>query len=345
MHFNQLIIGQGLAGSLLAYQLMRQNQSVMVVDDGLKYTSSRVAAGMFTPISGKRMVKSWKVDELFPIMQETYLELEKLLDESFLNNQNIQLSFSSIKEQNDFYSALTDKINKYVVPEEITPHNGINAPFGAVEIKQSGWLNTVKFLDAIRKYLQEKNCFMQKEFFANDLVFENEKWQYQSHSFDSVIFCQGYRNKYNSYFAHIPVIDNKGDVFTVTTDVLDDKKIYKRGCYAVQLEQGIYKVGSTFKWDNDNTTPTKAGFDELNEKTEALINGAYQVIDHYVGIRPTTKDRRPILGKHTQHKNMYVFNGLGTKGVLLAPHFSKVMADYILHNTLPDAAIAADRLI
>ena len=119
MHYQQIIVGQGLAGSLLAHQLIKLNQQVLVIDNGNVHSSSRIAAGMFTPISGKRMVKSWMVDTLYPEVIATYKELENLLDVQFLNDINIQMSFASIKEQNDFYSALNDKINKYVtVPYE-----------------------------------------------------------------------------------------------------------------------------------------------------------------------------------------------------------------------------------
>jgi glycine/D-amino acid oxidase-like deaminating enzyme len=323
---------------------MKQQQTVLVIDQGLTNTSSRVAAGMYTPISGKRMVKSWMVDELYPTMQQTYTELETLLGETFLTNQHIQLSFASIKEQNDFYSALTDKIEPYV-EQNITPNPGLHAPYGAVEIKQSGWLNTVKFLDSFRTYLQKNNSFWLHEFEEQQLIYKDTNWHYGEHTFDAVVFCQGYRNKYNSLFAHIPVIDNKGDVFRINTDALDQHKIYKRGCYAVNLHNKEYKVGSTYKWDNDNTTPTQEGFEELKTKTDALINGSFEVLEHYVGIRPTTKDRRPILGKHHQYNNLFLFNGLGTKGVLVAPYFSKIMADFILHDIPLDPAISTNRFL
>ena len=327
-----IIVGQGLAGSLLALNLLKQGKSVLIIDDGNTQSSSQIAAGMFTPISGKRMVKSWMVDELYPVMQKTYTELETLLGTHFLINQHIQLSLASIKEQNDFFSALTDKINPYVVTD-IIPHPGLQAPFGAVEIKQSGWLNTVKFLESCKNYFIKHQSYLQQNFDFDNLQQHQQTWVYQqNYQAGSVIFCQGYKNKNNPFFNHIPVIDNKGDVFKISTQVLDDTKIYKRGAYAVNLGNNEFKVGSTYKWDNDDTTPTQAGFDELKLKTDAIINGPYQVLNHWVGIRPTTRDRRPILGKHTTLPHLYIFNGLGTKGVLVAPHFSQLMADFILHQ-------------
>jgi glycine/D-amino acid oxidase-like deaminating enzyme len=342
MHYQQIIVGQGLAGSLLAHQLIKLNQQVLVIDDGNVHSSSRIAAGMFTPISGKRMVKSWMVDSLYPEVIATYKELENLLGAQFLNDMNIQMSFASIKEQNDFYSSLNDKINKYVITET-TPHQGIHAPFGAVEITHSGWLNTLLFTEAFKKYLTNLNSFLQEQFDFSALTYYNQKWHYKNHTANSVVFCQGYQNKNNPYFKHIPVIDNKGDVFKIKTTALNNQKIYKRGAYAVNLFDDVFKVGATYKWDNDDTTPTPQGYAELKDKTDVLIDGSYEVLEHVVGIRPTTKDRRPILGKHEQEQNMYLFNGLGSKGVLIAPYFSKIMADFILNNTVIDNEISTNR--
>jgi glycine/D-amino acid oxidase-like deaminating enzyme len=342
MHYHQIIVGQGIAGSLLAYQLLKLNQQVLVIDNGNPNSSSRIAAGMYTPISGKRMVKSWMVDTLYPVLISIYKELEKTLGTRFLNDINIQLSFASIKEQNDFYSALNDKINHYV-QTEITPHSGLNAPFGAVEITHSGWLNTIVFLDTFKQHLQRQNSFVQEDFDYDALTYHNNQWHYKNHSANTVVFCQGYHNKHNPFFKHIPLIDNKGDVFKIKTTALNQHKIYKRGAYAVNLYDNVFKVGSTYKWDNDDTTPTPEGYAELNEKTAVLIKGDYKVLEHFVGIRPTTKDRRPILGKHTEQPAMFMFNGLGTKGVLLAPYFSKIMADFILNDTAIDKEISTNR--
>ena len=220
MHYQQIIVGQGLAGSLLAHQLIKLNQQVLVIDNGNVHSSSRIAAGMFKPISGNRMVKSWMVDTLYPEVIATYKELENLLDVQFLNDINIQMSFASIKEQNDFYSALNDKINKYVITET-TPHQGLHAPFGAVEITHSGWLNTLLFTEAFKKYLTHLNSFLQEQFDYSALTYYNHKWHYKNYTANSVVFCQGYQNKNNPYFKHIPVIDNKGDVFKIKTTALN----------------------------------------------------------------------------------------------------------------------------
>jgi glycine oxidase len=342
MKVDYIIVGQGLAGSLMAYRLWQHQKTFVVIDAGSTHTSSHIAAGMFTPISGKRMVKSWMSDTLYPEMQTTYLELEKLLHASFLHNCNIQLSFASVKEQNDFFAALSDKLIPYV-EENIQINSGLQTPFGAVEIKQSGWLNTQLFLTKFKQWLIEQQAFLQETFDYAALTNTPTNWTYKHLEANGVIFCEGYKNHNNPWFKHIPVIENKGDVFVVSTQVLDDKKIYKRGAYAVHLPNGTYKIGSTYKWNNANPTPDETGFNELKLKTDALLNGEYKVLQHLAGIRPTTKDRRPILGKHQTLNGLYMFNGLGTKGVLLAPYFSKLMFDLAVHHTIPEQEINMSR--
>jgi glycine oxidase len=337
MQYDFVICGQGLAGSLLAYQFIKSGYRVLVIDAGLNNTSSHIAAGMFTPISGKRMVKSWMVDELYPVMIETYKELEQVLGVSFLNEKNIQLSFASIKEQNDFFSALNDKTGHYVI-EHITPSAGLQAPFGAVEITHSGWVNTSVFLHAFKQYLIERNAYWQHHFQHDELINQEESYLYQHLNFKCLIFCEGYQHINNPFFKHIEVIENKGDVFLLNIPQLDDEKIYKRGAYAVSIDnnQQLFKAGSTYKWNDKNDVPTPEGFEELKHKTDALIAGSYNIMQHFAGIRPTTKNRRPILAQHPQHQNMFVFNGLGTKGVLLAPYFSRAMFKLITQGVAPE---------
>jgi glycine oxidase len=340
--YQHLIVGQGLAGTLLAIELMKHGRSVLVIDEGAPYTSSRVAAGMFTPVSGKRMAKSWMIDELYPVMRDTYKALEQQLGQSFFYEKNIQLSFSSIKEQNDFFSALDDKIGEYVITD-VPPAEGLKAPFGCVEITHSGWVNTIVFLDAARQFLANNNAFIKATFEHDKLQYVNGTWTYDDVTAGQVIFCEGYKNKFNPFFRHVPIIDNKGDVFIFSTKVLSNEKMYKRGPYAVPLDNELFKAGSTYKWDTDDATPTPEGYTELKSRLDELVNGEYRITQHLAGIRPTSRDRRPVLGRHPEYEGLYIFSGLGTKGVLLAPYFSKTMARFVLDGTALNREIDASR--
>jgi glycine/D-amino acid oxidase-like deaminating enzyme len=60
-----------------------------------------------------------------------------------------------------------------------------------------------------------------------------------------------------------------------------------------------------------------------------LIRLPYEIVDQNWGIRPTTPDRRPLLGSHPTYENRVILNGFGTKGVSLAPFFSGQLAAWL----------------
>lgn len=63
-----------------------------------------------------------------------------------------------------------------------------------------------------------------------------------------------------------------------------------------------------------------------------MITCPFEVVYQSAGIRPTVKDRRPLVGQHSQYKNLYILNGLGTRGVIVAPAISKQLYDLIEQN-------------
>ena len=76
--------------------------------------------------------------------------------------------------------------------------------------------------------------------------------------------------------------------------------------------------------------PTSKATDEIKSKLEKILKYPYEIIGQKAGIRPTTQDRRPLIGKHPEIGNAYIFNGLGTKGVSIAPYFSVMFTNWLL---------------
>ena len=75
-----------------------------------------------------------------------------------------------------------------------------------------------------------------------------------------------------------------------------------------------------------------------------MINCKYEVLEHFAGVRPTVKDRRPLVGLHPNHPNMYILNGLGTRGVMLGPFLAHQLFNYIENNIPLDEEINIDRI-
>jgi glycine/D-amino acid oxidase-like deaminating enzyme len=91
--------------------------------------------------------------------------------------------------------------------------------------------------------------------------------------------------------------------------------------------------------------PTETGKAELIEKIEADLNIPYTIMDHQAAIRPTIKDRRPVLGTHPEYANLILFNGLGTKGASLGPYWTSEMVRFLINGDAIDAPVNLSRFI
>lgn len=343
MQTDYLIIGQGLAGTLLAYELIKRNKSFIIIDAFKENTATKVAAGMYNPISGKRMVKSWNADELLNNAMHTYSEIENLTNCKLLFEQNIYQLFGSVKEQNDLSSRMDNADFAQHVNLFPSNENNLKSTFGAFEIKGTGWVYTRLLIEKMNDYFTINNQLINEEFDYQHLHFTNQKWCYKEIIANQIVFCEGYKNINNPYFGYLPFVLCKGEVLTIKCDGITKDKIVKKGIYMVNLGQNIYKVGATYEWNDLTENISEKGKSFLIEKLNDLLQVPFEIISHEANIRPTTKDRKPIIGAHPNFYNMFIINGLGTKGVMHAPYLAKQFLNFIETNTPIDKEIHIER--
>lgn len=336
-HFNFLIVGQGLAGSLFAYHLLKENKSFLVLDNNNEISSSKVAAGMFSPVGGKRMLKTWLADDLINYLDNIYLDLENILQTKFYYKQKILHVFQE-NESNiyDSVSNLTFDDERYQYIEKSSKlsedFNNLNNSIGSIIINKAGWVNTEKLLNSFSNYLKNNNQLLNEQMIYSDLIYKDNKWYYKEYSFDKVVFCEGFKSTKNPYFKYLPFQLCKGEVINIEVENLSKNYILKKGIYLVNLKENNYKVGASYEWKDLSLETTEKGINSIKNKLDKFIITDYKIIRKTAGIRPTVLDKKPLLGEHKDFKNMYIFNGLGTKGVMLAPYFSKILSDFILYN-------------
>jgi glycine/D-amino acid oxidase-like deaminating enzyme len=323
MKYDYLIIGQGLAGSVLAYQLHKRGKSVAVIDEQKYPTSSRVAAGLANPITGPKMVKTWKADVLFPYMEKFYGQIQQETGAHFFKKHILYRPFTSAKEMNDWdgrSAHANDGPFIHKICEPGTHQTNIRDPFGGVEVV-AYVLNVDDFVTEIRCLL-DGNCTFYDGFFEEDkLEILDDYVKYSEIEAAKVIFCTGHSVANSQYFGWLPITPLKGEILEVKIES-DFKTIYNRSCFIIPVENGHFKVGSTYDRQYQNEGITEKGKNEICKKLEALCTMSFSVTKHEAGIRPATLSRKPLMGTHPVHKCLHVFNGLGTKGVTLAPFFS-----------------------
>lgn len=329
-----VIVGQGLAGSVLAYSLWKQGQSVLVLDNPNLASSSKVAGGIYNPVTGKKLTKTWMADDLFPFLADFYTELEKVLGESFFYPLPIYRPFSNIQIQEVFkQEGATDGFAGFgtVDFQGDTYQELVQYSLGGVTTNHSGWLDLPKMLKAFRTFFLEKGIL--KEIQLNlDNVLPEQLVYADNHvqiSFKKLIFCEGDHARRNPFFNWLPFTSVKGEVLTVKI-AQDFDEIINQGVFVIPLGNQSYRVGATYSWHALDGVPTESAQEELLTKYKKLMKPPCEVVEHLAGVRPATKDRRPFLGLHPRFSQLAIFNGLGSKGVSLAPYFAKEMADFLL---------------
>ena len=326
-----LIIGQGLAGSNLAFHLLNENKSVLIVDKHRKNTSSKVAAGLMNPVTGRRFAKTWLAEKIFPYAKSFYKDKEQLLKGNFYHEVSIHRYFGSIEDQNTWMGRSSDnEIKPYIghFSEENT--KGIQNTFGGAEILNGGWLDTNVFLELSRKYFIENDCLIDDDFTISSLKKDTKKIEWNDIQVENIIFCEGYRAKDNPYFDWLPFTFAKGEVLDIKMEGISKDVIHNKNGFILHTSDDNFKVGATFRWNEMNEEPTERSLNELKEKLTKITSNDYYIIDQKASIRPTTKDRRPFIGHNQQHKNIFIFNGFGSKGVTLTPYLANNFTSFLL---------------
>ncbi|MBK7127831.1 MAG: FAD-binding oxidoreductase [Crocinitomicaceae bacterium] len=329
------IIGWGLAGACLAMALFKRKVSFSVIDSDNNF-GTRVAAGLINPIVFKRLTKTWNVDSTLPAAIQFYHEIEYLSGNSLLSKKNIIHPFSSIEEQNNWGMKMQEKaFENYIDFTEKNIIKGIALPYSAGLVKTPGNLNTANFLSSVKSILSAENIQFEQTLFNYDEVEKSPEIEF--------IFCEGSLVTTNPYFKKIPMKPAHGDILTLEIPDLITEDIISKNIFILPIGRQQFKVGSTYNWELQAPTPTTEGKKELLNQLENLISSSYRLINHEAGIRPTIADRRPVIGQHPRQKNCFLFNGLGTKGVLLAPYYANQLAEFLVHGHQPDDDVNVSR--
>jgi glycine oxidase len=330
-----IIVGQGLAGSAVAMRLIEAGKSILVIDQPSKNRSSAIAAGLFNPITGKLMTKTWLADLLFPELHQFYTKTEQYLDGRFYFPHTIYRPFISIEEQNEWMGKSEDAaIAGYIEAIYLNSNYGhqVHDPYGGIVLKQCGYLDTKVFLEKVRTKLDSTNSFLNESFDEDSLIITAENVQYKNFTARKIIFCTGTAQLKSRLVSGVPIRPLKGETLLIQI-AENPEQIYNRGVFIVSAaEKNQFRVGSTYESRELTELITEAGRKELQQKLDDLLVLPYQLVGQDWGIRPTSPDRKPMLGVLPAMENVVFFNGLGTKGVSLAPYFSKQLVAWLLGN-------------
>lgn len=325
-----IIVGLGLSGAALAFRLEKAGKSFLVFDDHSQ-EASKVAGGFMNPVILKRFTLAWKADIQMPKAVSFYSEMEELLGKKFLSPLEIYRRFSSVEEQNNWFQAADKPKLAPYLSTTLVPSVNENIPgnysFGQV-------LNTKRIdprglLESYEAHLLQKGLLVEESFDHAALKVSEEGVEYKGVKAKNIIFCEGFGLLDNPYFKYLPLTGNKGEYIIIKAPGLDLTVGVKSSIFIFPAGEDLYAVGATYSNTDKTPGPTEWAREELVTKLRDLINVDFEVVHQAAGLRPSTIDRRPLVGRHPQHEHVYCCNGFGSRGILLAPMISEELLDYI----------------
>ncbi len=337
-----LIVGQGICGTWLSYYLRKENRSFIVIDNNQPNSASRIAAGIINPVTGRRIVKTWMIDELISFLVPAYKELGIEIGVDAIHQKSLIDFHPTPQMKIAFDDRFRENAEFLFKPKDQGLYfDTFNYDFGFGVVDPCYIVNLKAIIPAWRKKLLESDQLIEDDFELNDLKQTANGFSYKNIQSEKIIFCDGISSTQNSFFKNLPFAPNKGEVILLESPHIPADHIFKKGMMLTQIESNFYWIGSNYLWVFSDDRPTS----QFRQQVESLLKNwlkiPYKIIDHNASIRPANIERRPFIGLHPVHKNIGILNGMGTKGCSLAPYFAKQLADHLVYKKqiLPEADV------
>jgi len=316
-----IIVGQGVAGSVMALKLLKEGHSFYVIDANT-HKASAIAAGIFNPIVLTWFAMVWDARKQITRLREVFHDFEQLLGKKYIYDLPV---FRIIRDENE-KKTWTKKANRIEFDDylsvdfnQLNPYPAILQPLGAGEVLETGRIDLPHLLSDFNRYLQEQHLLRVESFDFSALQQQEDAVLYKHIKAKKIIFAEGYQVLQNPFFKNLPIIGNKGEVLTITLDVPLPQAVIKAKEFLMPIGEKQYFLGSTYEKEQIDYKNTSKGYDYLINGFKAFIEADFRVLDHRASIRPTVSDRRPIVGPHPHYPNLICLNGMGTRGTMLAP--------------------------
>lgn len=332
----------------MAWQAHFRGLKVLLIDRQDPDSSSRVAAGLVTPVTGSRAAASWKWNEFYPVADRFYRQVEHTTGAMFWKVQPALKVFESISEAELYQSRWgnADSQTLATLPSvstvsQVSDLAGLHAPFGACRMHPSARLDTQKYIQSSHDFflrhnaMQIMNLDLEAEFDdrSDGIVLRTlgckSAW---------VVLSQGVAARENVFFNRLPLHPARGDVLQIESKSFRIEHVVHGQGWLVPTEAGRFLVGATYdrheltsdcSHQNPNATNARV---ELMQRWETLVQGSFDseehlVLDQRAAVRPASYDRHPLIGQHETIDRMYCMNGLGSKGSLMAPGLANTILD------------------
>lgn len=338
-----LIIGQGISGTFLSWYLHKAGRSFVVMDNNDPASSTRVAAGIINPVTGRRVVKTWLIDTILPFAVDAYREMGRELDIEaisqkkmieFFPSAQMRIAFSerSVGEEHQPFIAVPTDQARYA--------DDFNYELGFGEISPCYVVNLPELLLRWRQKLESENV-LRNEQFDEKLLNLADSISYKDLTAEKIIFCDGIYSSTNRFFRNLPFALNKGEAVIIRSDELATDAIFKKNLSLAPLGNNRFWIGASYEWDFTDNLPSAAFLETAKKTLSHWLKHPFEIERQMASIRPATVERRPFVGMHPHISTVGILNGMGTKGCSLSPYFANQLVEHLTKNTtvLPEVDI------
>lgn len=327
--YDYLIIGQGIAGSAFAWNLYLNDKSFLIIDSKEKNTASEAALGIYNPITGRRNSLTWNADKLFDTTEDFYLKIGNILGKKIISKKNIYRPFKTNRDLNDWnIRAENTKFKKYIKKID---NKGILT-------SKSGYLDVLKYLTESRKYFKSHNRYIEKKVNSKNIMIEDRKIVIGDINAKHVVMCIGINQNNLNLFSNLPLRPVSGNSILAEVN-FNATHIVNNKISVINTSKNNVHAGSTYHNGFENM-----GTEKIEKQLKEIVQKKYKIKEYKFGVRPATRDRRPFVGRHSNIDNLYILNGLGSKGVSQSPYCSKELLNYIEFNKNLDQEINIERI-
>lgn len=286
------------------------------------------------------MTKTWEIDRLLPLAKDFYSAFENKQDCQIHHPLSIRRYFIQPEDATRAARKIKNPRFSPYLRTLLTPGEqacAIKDSFGSIHISEGHWVNVPEFLNQLKSHFQKKALLIESAFDYTQLQAldesEQANWDYRGLRAQYVVFCEGIHSLENPFFKHLSLTPIKGELLYLEIPELQlSPGLYHKRRWLQALPntntEGMrvnprFRLGATYEEGASNLSPSSAAKTTLLESLEAMTDHKASILEHKVGIRPSTPDALPIIAQHPQHPSLFAINGLGSKGTASAPYLAK----------------------
>lgn len=337
-----LIVGFGLAGLSIARHAGLKHKSFDILTNQSQL-SSMIAGGLLNPVAIKRMKPVWEVQKFMPYAKLYYHRLDSLLDSKTYQNINIKVFIHHAEQENNWYEAIDNPVLSPFLSKTIEDNTSKSLLVEKLGEIKASIVHLNSLLSKAQIFFKQQQSFINQIFDYSMLKIYPDKISYNAKEYSNIVFCEGFGVCQNPYFNNLGIYGNKGDYIIIKSEHLKLDQVVKAKYFLIPLGDDLYKFGATYERESLTHKASASARIQLIKALEKMLDVSYEVVNQVCGIRPTTRDRRPVLGKHIKHNKLYIFNGFGSRGVMISPLLGKHLIDYIFDKKPLQKEVSIDR--